>query len=423
MRNPLLRMVLSMSRELEEILQHAGVKGMKWGIRKKRELSPREQKAQAEVDKRKGDLKVANRSERKSAKRELGYAKDDYSKAKILDKIDSKPKSDYQLKMEDKYKKQGMNNDEAAIAAYKNIRTKKALAIVGGITLAAAGAYAGYKINDTYFDKVIKAGSSLQNVAADSDKGVRDAFYASNNKLDKAKYKGMYAGFLEATTGKAFNKDIKVLSDIKQASPKNAHKALADLMKNDKEFASGFETYLRDHSGNMGVKYASKAKNGLKSVTSGKVDKNAYEVFNAALADHTPEMQKLTDKYFKAMNSRGYNAIKDVNDSKYSGYKSLNPLITFGANDKVKVVDVRRLADDEIGKNSAISMAHVIGTSLVQTGAVYAATYGGVKATKNYVNNQKNIKAITKYREENPGTKLSNTEITRMLERGVNSAK
>ena len=51
-------------------------------------------------------------------------------------------------------------------------------------------------------------------------------------------------------------------------------------------------------------------------------------------------MQSLTDKYFSELTKRGYNAIKDVNDNKFSGYKALNPIIAFNAKGKIDVVDV-----------------------------------------------------------------------------------
>ena len=120
----------------EEILEHSGVKGMRWGIRK-REVSSRTKEAIQNFQTKKINLKDVKRVANKQslygtipysnanmkaiteAERNKRYAKQDVSSSKILDKLNSKPKSNYQLKMEDKYKKKGLDDESAAIAAYK----------------------------------------------------------------------------------------------------------------------------------------------------------------------------------------------------------------------------------------------------------------------------------------------------------------
>ena len=168
--------------------------------------------------------------------------------------------------------------------------------------------------------------------------GVRDAFYASSNKLDRVKYQGIYGDTLIKNKGQAVKKEIKVLSDIKQASPKNAQKALEDLIKNDRQFARELTQYMNEtvtQPLKFNVHHQGRFIKAAEAATSGKVDKNLYEAFNVALVDHDPKMQSLTDKYFSELTKRGYNAIKDVNDNKFSGYKALNPIIAFNAKGKI----------------------------------------------------------------------------------------
>jgi hypothetical protein len=429
--------MISLHKGIEEILQHHGVKGMHWGKHKAKVESAEVTKAKSEVAKRKAEHKTANKQYRKesvvtaasketakklnSASRELRYAKEDLSSVKILNKINSKPKSEYQLKMEEKYKKQGMSNDEAAVAAYKNIRFKKVAAVAAITTLAIAGTVAGVKIKNAHVDKIIKSGATLQNITHESDKGIRDAFYSAKHGLDKSKYKGLYGRHLHAKHGEAFKKEIKVLTDIKQASPKNAHKVLDELFKTDKEFAQGVKdimAYDKVHA-NFGDVYSKKVLRSKGILNGGKVNKDIYEVFNASLVDHSPEMQKLTDRYFKALSEKGYNAIKDVNDSKYSGYKSLNPIIAFNSKGKVDVVDVKKLTEKEIAKHGNIAMAHLAAGPIAAQGAMIAASMTGSMAAANYATKKVSNKRVTKYRQANPKTKLTNTQIARMLERGA----
>ena len=418
----------------EDILQHVGVKGMKWGVRKKREKSKNEVKAEATVEARKKALKTANLNLQKqtrnglipanqanlkavsSAGLELKYAKEDLSSTRILEKLSSKPKSAMQLKAEEKYKAKGHSPDEAAVEAYKNIRVKKALTIAAGTAITVGSIYAGVKISDNYLDRVIKGGTSLQNIAADND-GVRDAFYSSKNALDKMKYKGLYGKTLMDRNGTAYAKEIKVLSDIKRVSPNNAKKALQELIDTDPEFSKGIKSVLQKDNLNLGDTYAKKAMKYGDALKAGKVNKDLYETFNASLVDHSPEMQKLTDKFYDNLSKKGYNAIKDVNDSKYSGYNALNPIIAFGTKGKVSVVDVKQLAKAEVDKNYNKSMAMLVSRGLTQVGATYVVGIGGAVTGVNAINRAAANKAADKYIKANPNTKMSRTEIRRMLER------
>lgn len=416
-------------------LAHYGVLGMKWGRRKKPE-SVQLQKARAQVKEADENLKKELTRMNKETKygllipsnatlkrvsdadRERRYAKTDLNSVKILERLNGKEKSKYQLKMEAKYKEKGLTDDEAAVAAYQNIRTKKILLAVGATALVVGGSYAAYKYRDARVDKIIKSGSLLQNISKNGTAGVRDAFYASNNVLDNVKYKGLYGGeILQRGNNVAFKKDIKVLSDIKQASYKNAHQALSDLVKSDPEFSNELKSYITTDKSRLGFKYYPKIANAEKSLAKGLIDKNVYEVFNASLVDHDPQMQKLTDRYFKELSRRGYNAIKDINDSKYSGYEAINPIIAFGSKGKVDVVDVKALTTDEINKAEKIAYVNILGTDLIKKGAGITAGILGYKTASSSINRELDINIAKKYRAEHPNSKLTNTEIIRMLER------
>lgn len=408
-------------------LMHYGVLGMKWGKRKKIE-SKEVTTARNKVSLEKDNYKKASQKYNKAtvygllapsqktlndfgkASDNLRYAKEDLSSTRILDKLKGKPKSNKQLELEKKYKMTGMSDNEAAVAAYKNIQTKKVVAIAGAVAITAAAAYAGYKIHDNYVDKIIKSGTTLQNISKDSEP-VRDAFYTAQNKLDKTKYKGLLGA-----NGYDVKKEIKVLSDIRQASPKNAQNVLKELMTKDPQFKSQFEDYLKQGN-KLGGTYGKHYSKSLESISKGNVDKKLYEYFNAALVDHDPKMQGLTDKFYSSLQQKGYNAIRDVNDHKYSGYKSINPIIAFGSSGKVETISISKMADQEINRAKKIATASIAVPEIIKTGSAFTAAILGTKAVTDKALSVSRDKQIVKYRKKHPNTELTNTEIIRMLER------
>lgn len=421
-------------------LTHFGVKGMRWGHHKKAEPI-HITNARSKLTETKSNLKKATREFNRStgygmvppskealrkfnlAAKENKFAKQDLTSTIILNKLNSKPKSKTQLAMEEEYKKKGMSDNEASVAAYQNIRTKKILAAVGGTALAVGAGYAAYKIHDSRVDKIIKAGTTIQNISGDDNKGIRDAFYASSNTLDRIKYKGIYGSQIRANNPgtTVVKKEIKALADIKQASFKNAKNSFEDLLKNDQEFADDLKKYLNaPYTANkFGITHFGQFEKAKQSLNKGILDKNLYETFNTALVDHDAEMQKLTDKYFSELSKRGYNAIKDINDVKYSGYKAINPIIAFNTQGKVDVVDIKQLADKEINKAKGIAYTQIVGSAVVAQGAIISAAVLGSRklndATVQKVINNK----VAEYVRDNPTTKMTTTEIARMIERSM----
>ena len=239
-------MIINLYKPSLNELKHYGVLGMKWGRRKRVEtetsiklktnIKEAENNYKKEVNNMNretlGGLKTASKETLKKVQKsykEIEYAKEDYKNNKILEKFKGVEKNKSQIAMEEKYKEKGLSNDEATIAAYQHLKTKKMLMTIGATVVVAGAGYAAYKIHDNKIDKIIKSDKILQNISTDSSKGIRDAFYSSGNRLDNSKYKGIYS---KALNNPAVNKQdvhaksIKVLSDIKLASRDNAKKHL-----------------------------------------------------------------------------------------------------------------------------------------------------------------------------------------------------
>jgi hypothetical protein len=335
-------------------LKHYGILGMKWGVR------------------RKLDQKTIKKSKSK----------------KLLDKINSRKKSEEQVELEKKYIKKGLTKDEASIEAYKNILTKKILIAAGATILVAGVSYAIYKGHrEETIDKVIKSDTLIQTITTDANLGVRDAFYGADKTFDKIKYKGLYGeqlrdgdALLNFITGnksgpqEVYSKSVKVISDIKTASPKNAMETLKALADKDPEFKSQLTKQIPRAKLALGQNYYMKVTGAEVALANGKVNKNVYEVFNALLVDHSPAQQTLTDKFYKELASKGYNAIKDINDSKYSGYNASNPLIIFNHAGKVAVSSVKQLTNNEMDKYKNIILAKELGDATVVNGSLIAGT-------------------------------------------------
>lgn len=443
-------------------LAHHGIKGQRWGIRRFQNedgsLTP-EGRARYDVDiegaktrvkQTKQQLKKAekkykyapiekNRKAYAYALNENDFAKQDLKTEKAKNKLnkETKSKSKHRQKLEAKYIEQGMSPEEAEIAAYKRAKTEKILIATGAIAVTALAAYVAYNHYDKTVDKLIDTTKTpLHNISIDSNKGVEDAFYASYTKGDRLKYRGLYADTLSGTikTGKKDVFDTTISSKngkIKVASEKTGKEVLQDLYKNDPEFRKDFEKkFGRDHMQNLmnfstSDKKDTAYREGYKALQEGKVDKHVFDAFNNGLVDHSPDSQKVIDKYYNELKKRGYDAIIDVNDKRLSGYNAKHPMIVFNGKDKLNVDSVKKLSEGEIikdfNKSNARLVAQETARSFATTTAPGTALLAGGTAAIKGVSKSSQNKIVQDYRKEHPNTKLSYNEILRNELRKRNS--
>lgn len=361
-------------------LTHHGIKGQKWGRRR--------------FQNEDGTLTPAGKER---------YDDDNSPSAK--------KKSKHRLKLEEKYVSKGMTPEEAEAAAAKRIRTEKIVAGAAALTVAAASAYVIAKNVRERSDRIVKSGTTLQRISTDENENLDRAFYTSHEKRDNTKYAGMYGKQLKDSGSEAYRMKLKANQDIKVVSRHKAAEAFADLYKNDPEFRSDFEKsnglFKRqwlDPNAKLHDKAAGK-------MTDRQLRKIGYDAFNRSLVNHNEHGQAASKKFYDKLKAMGYDAVEDINDKKYSGYDAKSPLIVFNNSGKISLSEVQKMTDQQIASNAKKAYAGVIGSAVAKQGAIWTGVIAGTSLMGSTINNVR----VNNYRQEHPGSGLSDKEILEAL--------
>ena len=374
-------------------LYHHGIKGMKWGVRRFQNEDgslTSAGKKRYDDDSTGSDKRLSSNSDSKTPRKGL-----------IARRKDS---------LTQKYIAKGYSQTAAKTMAEQRMRTEAVLAVVGTVAVTAVAIKVARRIGQDYVDQTFKSGKVIQNIGANPNANFKDTpFFAAVNKSDKKAYGMMYpnekrgmAKNFAAQRGLKYEgiykNEIKLNSDVKRASVANAQKIFYEKMDNDPQFKKEvLDTLKKTHYSD------SKAVN--EYLRNGKHARKLYDRFNQALA--TPQFQAagIHKQYYDEMRKHGYNAILDINDTRYSGYKKIskNPTIFFG-NDKWEKISSKKLSDVEIDSNDVKYTYGLLAKRLAKRIAIGAGGIAGINTITDQV-------VVEKYLKEHPKSKLSRQEI------------
>ena len=177
---------------MSDVIEHFGVKGMRWGVRKKEDAPVR--------------------------------------------------KSGHRVRLEAKYLNSGFSVEQAQRKADSRIKVEKILAYSGAAVVGAALAYTAYTAAGKRFTGVtLKAGTDLKNINAFGDKINLDRrLYTTFKDSDTKKYRGLLANTLhnnvnlvENGSSTIYETTLKLTKDIKAPSQRKAARLFKEFQNTD----------------------------------------------------------------------------------------------------------------------------------------------------------------------------------------------
>lgn len=138
-----------------------------------------------------------------------------------------------------KYRKKGLNEQQVEAKLQRRLKTEKTLLKTAAVVGTAAAAYAlKNKVQDDFIGRTIKKGKTFDSVSGADKIDKSRPVYGAFNKLDKLKYRGLYGTERKMRYGQTSDNlfTFKAKKDIKIAPNRAAKKTFDNLYKKDKDF-------------------------------------------------------------------------------------------------------------------------------------------------------------------------------------------
>lgn len=341
-------------------LAHYGVKGMKWGVRKKAD-----------------------------------------SLKKYAEKRRAEKENSDRTYYEGRYLRKGLSKKEASEAAQRRIerdrKVRKVVTTAAAVALTAAVAYAAYKKIDRDFLSVnLSTDIPLKNInPVGKGRDLDRHLYVTYKKSDTNRYRGLLAN--------TYRENGRIIK-------RDPNQALLNGMDPKKFGTSVYETTL---SAKTNIKAPSNRQ--AEKIYREFAKKNSdvrgmsYRMFNRSLVDRDDGMR---EKFFKEVSKKGYNAVIDTNDQWTSGYNTRKPIILINAGKVASEKHVTKLADSAIDKANKREKMKVYAGFAPRMGMQLSAL--GIGVTKSVRNDRRNAQKmfVDRYRKRYPKTKLTDAEIS-----------
>ena len=419
-------------------LYHYGVKGMRWGVRRYEDKS--------------GHLTSAG----KKRYDDYTYNVTKKRKVKAPSATINKPKSAHRQKLEEKYQNSGMTKSQAEQAAAKRIRAEKFVAGTAAVAVTAGLIYGAHKYKKYTTDTILNMDTEFQTIL-DVNKGenvkLRDQQYATYLNKDKAKFERYFSSNIENTNRWSFRTDDRevvsaisknVKGQTKVASQKVSRDEFVKLYKTNKEFRDGVNTQIKNETDASGLNKVFKGKKrgntfskAAKSIKDGKMDdkvlrKHGYDAFNIGLVSSDEKTGSTAKIFYDKLKEKGYHAIEDVNDQKYStNIRGKMPIIIFDKDSfttqtkrytKEQLDNFIKDNDKIIGRKELISKGKEALSDFYMDneGSVLGATsLTGMAA----IRSASMKKRVNDYKRKHPNTTMSDKEIQKMISEELKKQK
>ena len=202
-------------------------------------------------------------------------------------------------------------------------------------------------------DRVIKRGSTFQNISADKARDLSKGtpVYTSHTSYDNNAYAGHYAQSMKIMGKQPYKNKLVVRKDIKVPSQKKAVDTFMEMYRKDPkgvsdsigkayselDFFHGVERIRNFNANRISKKIQKHGENWVKN--------KDYLLFNQSMM--APNEKKARIRYYDLLMKKGYDAILDINDVQ-SGYDTEDPLIVINPSKTLKNVDSVKMNELEI---------------------------------------------------------------------------
>lgn len=346
-------------------LYHHGVKGMKWGVR---------------------HYQNADGSYKAGA--EGRYDPDSSPRKQSSGRLPPKPRKPSAPKAEINSSKRSATRSSPRKAEDKKqepeiTSMKDVIRNLPNMTLSDAKKYTEtYLLGKNTIDNYITADTDFSRIQS-SDAFEKYAFYATYKQHDKDMYTGLFGSNLinranaaakraeraaktdeekeeaerlreTADNMKVYKMNISATKNLKIPSDTNTANTLQELMKKQ-SFRDDVAKSIADSKTQMKRPGQQMLFNRAEKIMkktgplSEKDKKDLYEAFNLTLTFHNDFNNRTQDSFYKALKNKGYSAIVDVNDQKYSSYHAKRPMIVFD-HDAVSLKSATNLSKKDIDK-------------------------------------------------------------------------